>query len=358
MNRFSRTLRLVLGTTFAALGLALLHPAPAAAQKFGGFGGTNGVLTKTNPKFLALYREPVAAAARSTVRVQCNGKDTALGVVVSPNGFILTQASELEGKVTVQLRDGKTLTAKLVGVHEPNDLALLKVEADKLTPIKWTDSKAATVGDGVASPGMGETPVAAGTVSVATRSLPKAPALPKGGPSPNSGYLGIGLADDPSGAVISEVQPKSAAQQAGLKVNDVILSVAGKDTPNAEALIRVIKGYKPNETVTLKIARGEEELELKAKLGKRPPIASRADFQNNLGSKLSKRRGGFSAVLQHDSVVESPNLGGPLVDLDGRVVGLNISRAGRVMTYAIPSEVIQATLPDLLSGKLAPKEAQ
>ena len=45
--------------------------------------------------------------------------------------------------------------------------------------------------------------------------------------------------------------------------------------------------------------------------------------------------------------------GGPLVDLDGRVIGLNIARAGRTETYAIPSEVILQLLPELLAAKPA-----
>src|SRR5262249_11927645 len=48
--------------------------------------------------------------------------------------------------------------------------------------------------------------------------------------------------------------------------------------------------------------------------------------------------------------------GGPLVDLDGKTVGINIARAGRTETYAIPSEEVQALLADLKSGKLTGKE--
>src|SRR5262249_54405804 len=47
--------------------------------------------------------------------------------------------------------------------------------------------------------------------------------------------------------------------------------------------------------------------------------------------------------------------GGPLVDLDGKAVGINIARAGRVESFAVPSDTVLALLPDLKSGKLAPK---
>jgi serine protease Do len=176
--------------------------------------------------------------------------------------------------------------------------------------------------------------------------------VPKGG----SGYLGIGLDDaDDGGALVTKVEAKSAAEKAGLKVNDVIVGVAGKEIANAAGLIETVGAYKPGDTVTLKLRRGDDEKEVTATLGTRPPAGkSRGDFQNNLGSELSKRRTGFPTVLQHDTIIRPQDCGGPLVDLDGHVVGINIARAGRVMSYATPAEVVQPLLADLMSGKLAP----
>ena len=84
--------------------------------------------------------------------------------------------------------------------------------------------------------------------------------------------------------------------------------------------------------------------------GKRPAAAGRpgrGDFQNALGSELSKRRSGFPTVLQHDTVVRPADCGGPLLDLDGRALGVNISRAGRTESYAIPSEVVASLVREL-----------
>jgi len=60
-----------------------------------------------------------------------------------------------------------------------------------------------------------------------------------------------------------------------------------------------------------------------------------------LGGQLSTRRAGFPIVLQHDTVLAPDQCGGPIVDLDGNVVGINIARAGRVNSYAVPAEVVQ-----------------
>ncbi len=75
-----------------------------------------------------------------------------------------------------------------------------------------------------------------------------------------------------------------------------------------------------------------------------------------MGSELSKRRDGFPVILQHDSVVKPADCGGPLVDLEGHVIGLNIARAGRVESHAVPSETIRPLLEDLMTGKMPPKK--
>src|SRR5262245_8602216 len=107
----------------ATFSLALFLPHAALGQKGnqkgkGGFGGgTNGVEVRTGAKFRALFRSVVAEPAKSTVRVLAGGKDTALGVVVSEDGYILTQATDLDGaKLTVKVRDAEQAhPARVVG---------------------------------------------------------------------------------------------------------------------------------------------------------------------------------------------------------------------------------------------------
>ena len=69
--------------------------------------------------------------------------------------------------------------------------------------------------------------------------------------------------------------------------------------------------------------------------------ADRFQMMNMLGGPLRARRAGFSSAIQHDTVLSPRDCGGPVVDLDGRVVALNIARAGRVDSYAIPASVVE-----------------
>jgi serine protease Do len=311
---------------------------------------------RTSPAVLAAFREVVARPSESTVRVLSDEKEAALGTIVGGDGWIITKATELKGKVTCKLKDGRSFAAKLVGLEDKHDLAMLKIEAKGLRAIEWRDSKTAAVGNWLASPGTGDAPVAIGVVSVAARK-PNRRDMPPPNPGRNAGYLGVGLASDESAAKIGRVEPRSPADKAGLKVGDLVLKVAGQVIKDPGSLVEAISGYKPGKTVTLQIKRDEEVMELKVTLAKRPAeLFNRADFQNSMGSKLSERRGGFPTILQHDQVIKPSDCGGPVVDLDGKAVGINIARAGRVESYAIPTEAVLSLINDLKSGKLAPKE--
>lgn len=323
-------------------------PVVALAQKTPGS-------TARNAKFLASFHEVTARPSQSTVVIRCAGKNVALGTIVESNGLILTKASELAGEVKVRFKDGKELDAKILAVHEAHDLALLKVEAVNLTPIQWRPSKEVPVGYWAVSVGPEADPVALGVVSVAMRNVPKGGGGPVGPPS-GGAYLGIQLVPESEEARIADVIPGGGAAKAGLKKDDVILAIAGKAIAGADAVRATLSKFKPGDVVKVKVKRGDEELELEAKLGKAP--TNRGDFQNNLGSKLSARRTGFPTILQHDSVVKPEECGGPLVDLEGKCIGINIARAGRTESYAIPTEVLLPLLEEMKQGRHPPKKGK
>ena len=343
--------RILLAATVA---LGLIAPSPLLAQRNRDRDTerTSEDLPRSSPKVLAAFHDVVADPSKSTVRVLGDGKDVALGTIVGSDGWILTKATELKGKITCKLRDGRELDAKIVGIHDPYDLALLKVNSKGLTPVIWGDTTKARPGNWVAAPGASEMPVAVGVVSVAARKVRLAdmPTV-----NANSGFLGIQMETVDLGVKITLVVEKSPAEKAGLKVNDVVFQVGDKAITDLETMQDTIMRYNAGDQVTVKVRREGKEVEVKAKLDKRPSDA-RANFQNSLGGTLSNRRGGFPSILQHDTVLKPSECGGPLVDLDSKTVGINIARAGRVETYAVPAEAIVALLPDMEAGKFAPKE--
>ncbi len=71
------------------------------------------------------------------------------GVVVSEDGYILTNEHVIESasEIQVALTDGRVFPAKIVGADADTDLAVLKVEGLKLTPITFGQSDRSQVGD-------------------------------------------------------------------------------------------------------------------------------------------------------------------------------------------------------------------
>jgi serine protease Do len=347
MNCLRRILVLALLLTFA--GTAVSQPTKIDDLRNG-------------PKVLKAFREVVAKPSAHTVRVLADGKEVALGTIVESDGWIITKWSEIEAKkdkVSVRLKDGKVLKAEVRGVKDDKDgaydIAMLKVDAKGLPTVQWRPSKDATVGKWVASVGTGADPVAIGVVSVATRKYKAGDQGPKID-NFKAGYLGVAnLTEAMGGAKVGSFPKPSPAEKAGLKVNDIIYEIAGRRILDTESLINIVGRFKPGDKVLVKVKRGEEEKEFDITLGTRPKELQ-GNPQERMGTRLSTRRGGFPAIIQHDSGIRPEDCGGPLVDLDGKTVGINIARAGRTESYAIPSEDIQPLLSELKSGKLAPKD--
>ena len=96
------------------------------------------------------------------------------GVIISPDGYILTNNHVVEGadEIEITLTDSRRARARVIGTDPETDLAILKVELDKLPVIVLGDSDALAVGDrvlAIGNPfGVGQT-VTGGIVSALGR---------------------------------------------------------------------------------------------------------------------------------------------------------------------------------------------
>lgn len=316
-----------------------------------------------------LFESAAAAAAEATVRVQIDNKDVILGTVVADDGYILTKGSELIGKagklrgqVSCILRDGSAFDAQVLGYHKASDLMLLKVDAEALTPVKFAPATAVELGHFVATtalvPGKGGDPdsigaAAVGVISAKSRRLYMTEREVE---NANRGYLGVRFerSADVKNTRIDEVT-NPEAKKAGLKKGDAIVAIDGTPVASREDIFEVMNETRPETPVSLTVSRKDEdgkavEKTFKFKLTKFAEM-DRGAMQNTMGGTLSDRRGGFEQVIQHDTIITPKQCGGPLVDLDGKVLGLNIARAGRVETWALPADVLTPVYKELKAGK-------
>lgn len=77
------------------------------------------------------------------------------GFIITENGYIVTNYHVIEdgSLITVSTYDGKSYPAEVVGYDEDNDIAVLKIDADGLTPVVIGSSDESHVGDTVCAIG-------------------------------------------------------------------------------------------------------------------------------------------------------------------------------------------------------------
>lgn len=291
------------------------------------------------------------------------------GVIVESDGHILTNQHVIDGaqEIHVDLTDGRTFTAKLIGADKLSDLAVLKIDASNLPVLYLGDSDKVQVGDvclAVGNPlAVGET-VTNGIISAKGRStglsngsfedfLQTDAPINQGNSggalvntnaeliginsqiiSTTGGFIGIGFAipsnmaktvmmqlvkngkvergqlgvtaqqitsqlaqslglQNVHGVLVSEVQPGSAAEKAGLKPGDVITEMNGNNVVDPNSFRNAVASTAPGTTVTLNYIRDGHEMQTKATLQELKP-----EQQNAPGGQAQPGRGELGLTVR------------------------------------------------------------
>lgn len=306
-------------------------------------------LSKADRSLVKVF-EPIAiSASESTVKIQSGRRQIAVGTIVDENGFILTKASELQGDLNCRLPNGDVMPAVVYGIDKENDLALLKIEAEGLAvaPLIPMVSEP-TRGMWLVSPTDHNGTLTVGVVGVGERKIPHSRA-----------FIGIQMTDaeEDGGVKIVLVVKNSPAMRAKLRKDDVIVKLDDFDIKDQASLLKAIGTCSPGSDVSLTVKREDELMVIGLTLADAQATSTmnnRSRTQNNMGSRLSTRGNDFPSAFQHDTALDAKHCGGPVVDLDGQIVGINIARSGRVSSLAIPVGVVVEVIEKLKSGDYSP----
>lgn len=113
---------------------------------------TSEIVKKTADSVVEISTESVVTGSFAQQYVQ---QGAGSGVIISQDGYILTNNHVINGanSVKVRLRDSTEYDATIIGSDSDNDIALLKVSATGLSPATFGDSNSLAVGDYVVAIG-------------------------------------------------------------------------------------------------------------------------------------------------------------------------------------------------------------
>lgn len=182
--------------------------------------------------------------------------------------------------------------------------------------------------------------------------MPRAQALGQAAPSKGTGKpeLGIGGAKaKDGGAEIGFVRPGSPAELAGIASGEILLKIDDTAVTDQKSIDAVIGAKKIGDKVGLTLKRDGKEVKVEVELAEQdapppPPGGGRPNVKGPINDRYTH----LGKVIQHDGVVLPSQQGSPVYDLDGNVIGLNIARADRTRTFALPAQRVSEVLEELL----------
>ncbi len=310
---------------------------------------------RQHPSQLYAFQPAVKQTAKSVVKLIENSKQIALGTITESG--IITKASEIKNRDEVYcvFYNGVISKVQIRSIDIANDVALLEIDSRSSgrpsalrrygIPVKLSEKQLST-GAFVISPNERGKVFSVGTYSTGPRST----TLGK------RAFLGVQPKSVPSGIYVEQITPDTAAAAAGLQNGDVITRLDGLKMHDVGDFVNQIRKHQPGDSIEIEYVRDNTNGTTVAQLSSlhfSGRQAAQFKMMNRLGAVPSRRNDNFPYVFQHDMPLFPEQCGGPIVDLDGKVVGINIARNGRASTFAIPSSHLKTILKRLTASAIS-----
>lgn len=264
----------------------------------------------------------------------------------SDKTYIISKSSLLPGEITAILANGRAEQLTVCYRDDRKDLVLLEMDRKSKNGI---DISAATkntfsfadMGKILISPN----PLDEGEISILGTLEFDMPGLY------SSGYLGSALEVKGSRALISMVQEKSPAHEAGLKIGDEVLRINKSAISSSEQFVKEIQKNKPRDTIHIEYKRDGVENSIDITLAKRPYNITGHVAERFTDGK-SDRRDGFKNAFVHDGKLKPAEVGGPIFDIKGNFIGINMARYSRTSSIAVSAiEVVDFLRPQMAKAQ-------
>ena len=250
--------------------------------------------------------------------------------------YVATKLSELTPHEMIDCRfhEGDPGVAEIAMTNVALDLAILKLQIPRRAATSLVSQPVVSAAEFslVFAASEKSEPVRVGLI---TRRRHHEPRL--------NGKLGAVLdVDETSRAVrVKEVAPNSTASVAGLSKTCLIDSINGQPVKSLDNVGELLSEHQPGDWLQFQFRIVEKSSTNFARLQHDPAERfERTEFLDGRSGIVSERRSGFADILQHDIELAPSHCGGPLIDSEGRVIGVNIARRARESSLAIPIEVV------------------
>jgi S1-C subfamily serine protease len=313
---------------FVILGAILLGPTHGQQNL-----GTD--FRMTGRTTLAAFEAQRQVLQRSSAVISIGQEEIAYGVVISADGHVLTKDSELREKanLTITVDQERFGKVDVISTDEQWDVALLKVNATNLLPITYTSAADTPQGTWVVVNGATsrtQRRANIGMISANPREI-----QPSGGLAL---ALGIVIKNQSTRLEIEKITPGGGAHEAGLMAGDLIIAVDDMPLEKIDDLSASLDRHKAGDRVRITFSRKGKKSNASVRLTAKTELFDiSANANDEMSGDFSKRRSGFPRVIQHSVMGNRQTMGGPVIDLHGHCIGMNIARASRAETFAIPS---------------------
>ena len=252
------------------------------------------------------------------------------GTLVKDSDLIVSKNSMVGVEPTTRF-ENETVKLDIVARDTDNDLVLLRAPKDHLKGIDFRSrpKEEPDAGEFLIAPdfsGPGQVSIVSAKTFRSKKEMSR-------------GFLGVvpDTYGNRAGAVLKEVRLDGAAKRAGLKVGDVVTKMNDTNIKTDRDMRTFLTTLDPRVTIVAKVLRDDKEIEISITLGAFPSNT------NHAADRMDKsgRRDGFSTVILHDANLQPDKCGGPIFDLSGNFLGMNIARNSRVRSYALPSSIVE-----------------
>ncbi len=268
---------------------------------------------RNHPKVRECFVPTLEDVSRATVLIKINGKRNRLGCVVHPSGYVATKAGGLTGEVTCLFSDGAEISADFAAEDSVRRIALLKLNSRPQYVAHLSTVVDPIVGSLLSVAQSSPEPLAIGVVSSAPRIM-------------RESFLAVlNLNSD---LTVISVAGDSSIQLAGIRPGDQITSMSGNFVNSKSELREQVIAHPIGDPLHVAFLRLDDT-------GKEETVS------------IELNPFGYHGVFLHDAAVGDSHLGGPVVGIDGNVIGINVERFHHISMGAVPIAAVHELLKSI-----------